>query len=312
MKFGIIGAAGYWGTKWVRVLQNLGVLNVVCDLSKDRLNSKFNLKHLKNQNIKVCYSTTELINQKIDGIFIVTPPNTHTEIAIQGIRSGKHVFVEKPLAERTEDCFRIKWEAERHNRHVMVGHTFIYHPSIIKFKKILKKHKIGKVRTIYTIRTDFGLHQKSGIVHDLLPHDISIFSYLCEDHPDTIRAEVNPHQDVAYITAEYKNIYCSAFLSWSFPDKTRKLMAVGDKGILEADQNWSHILLHKKWTTSQDDNCHKHFDEGIRTISVKNQSEPLMNEALHFIDCIKNNKPPLTGIDDGIKIAQALEICNAR
>lgn len=57
------------------------------------------------------------------------------------------------------------------------------------------------------------------------------------------------------------------------------------------------------------DGSYRHFDGGVRKIMVHDQSEPLMNEALHFIECIDKNKQPLTGIDDGINIVKGLEVC---
>ena len=53
----------------------------------------------------------------------------------------------------------------------------------------------------------------------------------------------------------------------------------------------------------------RHFDEGTVRIGVKDQTEPLTAEALHFADCIRTGNAPLTGIEDGINVVKGLEQC---
>lgn len=310
MLFGIVGAGGYWGPNWVRVLSQLDILSAVCEQDQSRLEQVKKKFGLEKSNIRFLDKYEEMLRMELDGVFVVTSPATHEKLAVQAMRSGKHVFIEKPLAETQEQCYRIKFEAERLNRIVMVGHTFIYHPAVRRFKALL--NKIGKVRSIYTVRANFGLYQKSGVVHDLFPHDLSIFCYLCNGYPKSINADVNPFQDVAYISAEYNGVRCSAFLSWSYPDKTRRLIAVGEKGILEWDLSWPYLQLHHKWVQRNDDERFEHFDEGIERITIKDLSEPLMNESLHFMECIREKKEPFTGIDDGVNVVKGLELCEVK
>ncbi|HUS46211.1 MAG TPA: Gfo/Idh/MocA family oxidoreductase, partial [Phycisphaerae bacterium] len=297
---------GYWGKNWVRVLNQLNVLGAACDADADRLKAVARQHELDESRVRLLQSYDEMVRMDLDGIFVVTPPASHADLAVAALKAGKHVFVEKPLAGCLEDCYRMKFEAEHGKRIVMSGHTFIYHPAVRKFKESLAL--VGKLRTIYTIRANFGLYQKAGLVDDLLPHDLSIFNYLCDSFSEQVRADVNPHQDVAFVTALYGDVVCNAFLSWAYPEKTRKLAAVGDRGILEWDISWRHLLLHRKWAEPAEGR-YTHHDEGTQSIEVADQSEPLMNEALHFMECIRQNKPPLTGIDDGISVVKGLEAC---
>jgi predicted dehydrogenase len=159
------------------------------------------------------------------------------------------------------------------------------------------------------VRANFGQYQQAGVVKDLLPHDLSIFNYLCEGFPDSVKADVNPHQDAAFVTAVYGRVVCNAFLSWGYPDKTRKLTAVGQKGILVWDLSNTHLVLHKKWVEPGENGCFVHHDEGTENVMVYDQSEPLMNEALHFMDCIRDGATPMTGIEDGVNVVKGLEAC---
>lgn len=307
MRFGVVGAGGYWGPNWVRVLSQLRSLGAVCDHDAEHLKNIVERFELESSPVKIFDTYDAMLALDLDGVFIVTPPATHAELAVKALKANKHVFVEKPLADNLEQCYKIKFESERLNRIVMVGHTFIYHPAVRQFRKSLST--VGTLRTIYTVRTNFGQYQEGGLVRDLLPHDLSIFNYLCASIPDSVQADVNPNQDVGFVTAEYGEVVCSAFLSWGYPDKTRKLVAVGDKGILEWNLSDSYLLLHYKWSRPTMHGHYEHFDKGVQKIIVSDQSEPLMNEALHFVECIQENKQPLTGVNDGINVVKGLEAC---
>jgi predicted dehydrogenase len=306
MRFGIVGAGGYWGPNWVRVLKQLNLLGAICEQDSERMKKVQERFQLDAQTPSMS-DYKQLLAMDLDAIFVVTPPSTHADLAAQAMKAGKHVFVEKPLATKLEDCYRIKFEAEQHKRIVMVGHTFIYHPAVRAFKENLPL--AGKIRTIYTVRANFGQYQQAGVVNDLLPHDLSIFNYLCGSFPESVQADVNPYQDIAFASAKYKDIACNAVLSWGYPDKTRKLVAIGDKGILEWDLNNTHLLIHKKWTEPAGGGRFKHLDEGTQKVMVFDQSEPLTNEALHLVECIRDGKQPLTGIEDGINVVKGLEAC---
>lgn len=307
MQFGIVGAGGYWGPNWVRVLKQLGILAAVCDQDQERLQKVAARFELAGTATRLLSSYEEMLELPIDGVFVVTPPVTHAEMAVRAINKGKHVFVEKPLAATLEECYKIKFERERLKRCVMVGHTFIYHAAVRKFKESLPM--VGDLRTIYTVRANFGQYQSIGVVFDLLPHDLSIFNYLCSGFPENIRSDVNPNQDVAYVTAKYKTVVCNAFLSWGYPDKTRKLVAIGSKGILEWDLRNTHLLFHNKCVELGPDGRFIHRDQGTQNVMVHDQSEPLMSEALHFMECIREGREPLTGVEDGINVVRGLEAC---
>ncbi len=302
MKFGVIGAGGYWGPNWVRVLKQLNVLGVVCDSHPGRLDQVVHRFELT-PDVGATTRYEEVLNSDVDGVFVVTPPVTHAVLAVAALKHGKHVFIEKPLARTLEECFEIKVVADSAHRIVMVGHTFVYHPAIRKFKESLTR--VGDLRTIYTVRTNFGQYQASGIIYDLLPHDLSIFNYLC-GVPIKLSAEVSPDQDVAFVRVQYPDVLCTAFLSWSYPDKTRKLAAVGSQGILEWDLGCPHLQFHRKRVEVRAEK-YQHFDDGTVEVAVHDQSEPLMNEALHFIECIRKDEAPLTGLVDGISVVRGLE-----
>ncbi|ULT59360.1 Gfo/Idh/MocA family oxidoreductase [Neobacillus drentensis] len=88
----------------------------------------------------------------IDLIDIVTPNNSHAEIAIAAAEAGKHVFCEKPLSLTLDESKRML-EAVRKNKVVhMVNYNYRFAPAVQFAKKLIDEGKLGK---IYHIRANY-------------------------------------------------------------------------------------------------------------------------------------------------------------
>src|SRR5439155_16037738 len=173
LRVGVIGA-GYWGPNIVRNLSEApGAEPVaVADLSEDRLEPL----RKRFPAVRMTTDHNELLDdQRIDAICIATPVGTHRKIAEEAFASGKHVFVEKPLAGTVVDAEAIVRAAERAGKTLMVGHTFVYNPAVVQVKMILEADGIGRVHYIDSQRVNLGLHQFDiNVLWDLGPHDVSI------------------------------------------------------------------------------------------------------------------------------------------
>lgn len=91
-------------------------------------------------------SAAELINDKdINAIYIATPPSSHAEYALAGIRAGKAVYIEKPMATNYADCVKINKAAEKHKVPVFVAYYRRYLPGYLKVKELVEDGSIGKV-----------------------------------------------------------------------------------------------------------------------------------------------------------------------
>src|SRR5690242_5751304 len=99
---GVIGY-GYWGPNLVRNFIENGHCRVVsvCDLSPDRLA----LVRSRYQGVETTTDASELIgNPQIDAVAIATPVSHHYRLAMEALKAGKHVLVEKPLTSSTEEA----------------------------------------------------------------------------------------------------------------------------------------------------------------------------------------------------------------
>ena len=119
----VIGS-GYWGKNLVRNFQELGNLHTICD-SNELIAETYRSKY---PSVQFTASFADVLaDEDIEAVAVATPAVTHFSIAMAALKSGKHVFVEKPLALNEEEGKQLVEFAEKQNRTLMVGHILQYH-----------------------------------------------------------------------------------------------------------------------------------------------------------------------------------------
>ncbi len=128
----------------------------------------------------------------IDVIDIVTPNNTHAEIAIAAANAGKHVITEKPLAMTVEEGERMHEAVSRNGVIHMVCHNYRFVPAIQYAKKLIDDGRIGKIYHFranylqdFIMSPDFPLIWRlnkdvcgSGALGDLAAHSLDVARFL--------------------------------------------------------------------------------------------------------------------------------------
>ncbi len=134
MRIAVIGT-GYWGRNHVKVWRKLkdeGIIEdaILCDIREDAV------KPLA-KDFGFPYTTEPekiMKDESIDGIDIASSTPSHYPLAIEAMKNGKHVMVEKPMAENSEKCMELISVAEEEKRILMVGHIFRYHPALLELR----------------------------------------------------------------------------------------------------------------------------------------------------------------------------------
>ena len=132
---GLIGY-GYWGPNLARNFQKNRDMNLktICDSSPDRLKAAGDLY----PGVGLLNSVEDLINDKdIDAIAIATPVSAHFDLAKKILISGKHVWIEKPMTETSEQAMELIDLAEKNKKVIIVDHTFIYTGAVRKIKEVI-------------------------------------------------------------------------------------------------------------------------------------------------------------------------------
>jgi predicted dehydrogenase len=123
----------------------------------------------------------------IEAVDICLPTHLHAPVAIAALRSGKHVFVEKPMALDGQAADEMVEEARRQGRVLMVAHVLRFFPSYRGLAELLRQGRVGPVRyAIFRRRTatptwgpwELDKSQSGGGVFDLLIHDVDMCLHL--------------------------------------------------------------------------------------------------------------------------------------
>jgi len=128
IKYGVIGL-GFFGEKHVETLAGLNDCEVtaVCTRRTDRLEEigkRYNVRY-------TCTDYNELLaNREVEAVNIVTHVDMHLPVAIAAIRAGKHVFLEKPMAQDVQECDTIIKSLEKTDKFFMVGHICRFDPEL--------------------------------------------------------------------------------------------------------------------------------------------------------------------------------------
>src|SRR4029078_6009010 len=196
-----------------------------------------------NHEISTTSDFTELLrNPKVDAIAIATPVHTHFELAQAALKAGKHVLVEKPLAQTSDQVRRLVDEADRRGLTLMVDHTFLYTPAVQKIRELMLPDQLGEVYYYDSIRSSLGLFQSDvNVIWDLAVHDLSIIQYLLDEDPIAVSATGSCHVDgspenMAHITLFFES-KCVAHVSvnWLSPIKVRQTFVGGSKKMIVYD-----------------------------------------------------------------------------
>ena len=142
----LIVGCGSIGKRHAQVLQELGVKHITaCDPSPEQRKSFEAL--FPNVDMQCDYHTA-LYKKKFDAVFIFTPTGMHLDMAKAALLAGAHVFIEKPLANKSEGVDELKELATQKGLLVMVGFCFRYHEVLRKAKTLLEQGTIGRLVNI--------------------------------------------------------------------------------------------------------------------------------------------------------------------
>jgi len=319
MKIGVIGC-GYWGPNLIRVLYQLPETMQVtcCDLDPAKLDR---MKRLF-PHIETTRNARDIISDRsVEAVAVATPVRVHHELGIQVLEAGKHLFVEKPLANSVQNCRELIRLAEVKKKVLMVGHTFEYTAAVNKMKEIIDSGELGTILYISSIRVNLGLFQPDiNVVWDLAPHDISILNYILGKMPVSINcrgmAHFKPHiEDVASVTMDYgNNLITFMHVSWLDPKKIRRTTVVGTNKMLVYDdiQTLEKLKIYDKGVDAPpyyDTFAEFQFSYRYGDIHIPklDDYEPLRKEMHHFYECIHNGTSPRSDGHCGMKVVTVLE-----
>jgi predicted dehydrogenase len=257
----------------------------------------------------------------LDAVVISTPPETHHAIAMQCLKQGLDVLVEKPLATDSREALELVELAEANDRVLLVGHIGVYSPAVRALKEMIEGGELGEIRYVDAVRTGLGMfHPSLNVVWDLAPHDVSILLYLLGRSAESVSTRGvgcvrEGVEDVAYMTVMFEDgILAHSRMSWLDPAKTRRLTVIGSEKMVVYDDLESLEKLKvydKRVNAIRRTDTFGEFQFSYHYGSVVSPyirfEEPLRLEILHFLDCVRDRARPLTDGQNGLQVVRVIE-----
>lgn len=319
IKIGVIGY-GYWGPNLVRNFAETPGITVACVADLDP--KKLEIVQKRYPGVKTTTRFEDLLESKeIDAIAIATPVNSHFELGMAALKAGKHVWLEKPMTETSEQARKLVDEAEKRKLVLIVDHTFIYTGAVRRIGDMIKSGELGQILYYDSTRINLGLFQRdANVISDLAVHDFSILYYLLGEQPVAVSAVGTNHfpgtpENLAYVTLFYESgITAHINVNWLAPVKLRQILIGGSKKMITYDdlEPSEKIKVYDKGISFTDDPQQIYeMRVGYRTGDMwaprLDSTEALRVEGEHFVDCIENGKTPLTGGSLGLRVVKLIE-----
>ena len=261
--------------------------------------------------------------ERVDALSIVTPTQTHFEVARAAILAGKHVLIEKPITTTTEQADKLIELAREQDVKIQVGHIERFNPALLAAESYLDDPRFFESHRMAQFKprgTDVA------VVLDLMIHDIDVILSLVKSPVKSIDASgvavVSEELDIANARIKFENgavanvtasrisqtplrklrIFAKdAYLSLDFGTKSAEIFRLADEG---ANGGTLHTGLTMKLGE---------IDKGDvpRTIIYERPDVPELNPLKYelelFRDAIVNDTVPVVSGEDGLKALQVAE-----
>ncbi len=294
---GVVGC-GFWGRQHVRVFSSLEdvAVRAVSDLDLQRARSVAEDYGVP----KACDDNSELFEDpSIEAISVCTPTNTHWEVAEQAVECGKHVLVEKPMCDTSEQARLLIAKAERVGVKMMPGHIERFNPGLQKVMGLLGEGLLGEVVLLFARRVGRWPDRVGdvGVVKDSAIHDLDLARYIFRGEPVSVygRAGTLSHrfEDFAEITLVFPGVR-TAFIesNWLTPRKIRRMTITGREAMVDLDFLSQEVVLE---------------NASGATRLASGWVEPLALELEHFVGYMLGEVDPrVTGVD-GLRALELAE-----
>jgi predicted dehydrogenase len=321
---GLVGVAiagyGYWGPNLARNFASTEGARLIAICDRDA--AKLALSKRLYPDVTTTKEFTDLLkDSRVDAIAIATPVSTHYELALAALKAGKHVLIEKPLAQTSEQVRNLIEEAERRMLVLMVDHTFLYTPAVQKIRDLTVEGALGEIYYYNGIRASLGLFQSDvNVIWDLAVHDISIIQFILNEAPVAVSATGASHvagtpENMAHLALFFQNS-CIAHVSvnWLSPVKVRQTFIGGSRKMIVYDdvEATEKIKVYDKGITVNGSAEAAHqlkigYRAGDMWAPHLPAKEALQTEAEHFIDCVRTGACPISNGTSGLQVVRILE-----
>ena len=262
-------------------------------------------------NVPAFASADELINSPdVEAVVIASPTYCHATDVIKVMKTGKHLFCEKPLCRNWEEADAIRQAADRSTTKLQIGFVRRFSPAQQLMVKLVKEGALGAPRYCH-IDLFTGKFRRmpgdwfanytlcGGVVLDLLSHHLDLLSW-CFGAPDPLYAQgfledprLPEPVDYSSATITFANgVICNIASGWNRFGRSANFMEIyGDKGY--ASYNWGKntvTFMPKDGETQEleapavDNPYYEGFRHWLKAIQENRQPDVTLDDAFNALD----------------------------
>ena len=275
-----------------------------------------------------------LKDSKPDVVSINTYTESHKEYAVKSLKSGAHIFIEKPLAENIEDAEEIINEAKKQNKKIVVGYILRHHPTWKKFISIsqgLGSPLVMRMNLNQQSSEDqWEVHKKlmnsTSPIVDCGVHYVDVMCQMTKSKPKYVNAiGVNLADEIKkemYNYGHLQVVFENGSIGWyeagwgpmisetAFfvkdvigPKGSVSIVEPNSKGEIKSDKIDSHTKTSSLLIHNQDRDENGKFINDDIVINTKTEPDHLelcLLEQKHLLDVIQNDLDIDSDLDDVI------------
>ena len=245
------------------------------------------------------YSDYTSIIDIVDAVSIVVPTNLHYKIAKYFIENGKHVLIEKPFASNVLEAKKLEKLSKNKKVVLQIGHLERFNKAFVVLKNKVKSPLFIECNRISPFKVR---GTEVNVIMDLMIHDLDIILSLNKSKVKSIQANgisvLSKTTDIAHARITFENnCVCNLTASRISEKVERKMRLFQKNAYFSLDFQSCTLDSYKTIKTNKTKSIEKSKDNFL-------QNDPLNDEIISFLKCIKNNKKPIVTALDGINALQ--------
>ncbi|TZF83651.1 Gfo/Idh/MocA family oxidoreductase [Pedobacter sp. BS3] len=348
INLGIIGTGNRGGgtARLIKALPGIRIM-ACCDIIPGNLQR--GMQHAAT-GAKAYTDYRELIEDKnIDAVFIATPLYLHAPMALDAIRKGKHVYLEKTMSYNIPQTLDLVQAVKKSGLAFQVGHQYRYYALYHRIKEIISQNWLGEIThfecqyhrnsnwrfpvvppaTERQVNWRMYKEYSGGLMAELCGHQIDIVNWMLDSHPVKVTGigGINYWKDGREVYDNVRAVFeypngvksnVSSILSNAYHGYEIRIL--GSKATLQIQRD--EALLYAEATKKQTGTV-----DGVTGATILNATQgkavpltfnyqdnekrdPTSYAFLDFADCIRTGRKPFSGVDTGKDAAIAVHLAN--
>lgn len=245
----------------------------------------------------------------VDAVFVLSPVEDHHTHAVQALRAGKHVLIEKPVSLTAASVREIAAVAAEVGRVCMPAHNYIYQPDLQRARRLIADGDLGTICAAWVTFILFHSEELAahypGVLRQIMTHHVYVVLYLL-GRPARVGAfasrlhyeQLEREDQVTMLLEMPGGAQVNLFASFAMDDPTSNpwsflVKVLGTNGGVQ--YSWRDAVFTRLL--------------GTLPLAYVPYEESYLNEDRHFVEqCIRGGRPPLSTMEDAAVAQEVLDL----